>query len=272
MPTNVVHNPTSTGRRPTVAELLARERVAARRVPRDRDYETPRGYLPAAELLRREGIEFAGDESPTEDLPAVTASVPAALRKEAREQPTKGRALVGSTAMSRIALLGLTVAGLVALKPGIASTPEDPAPREGGRALGAQGGVELNTRTVDTATSRPGGGSTPTTAAPSAPAEAPEAGSAAAPQTDGHTPDRDAAVTTAAPEPAAPTTTVPQDRIDPPAPQPQRPAPDGDPDGGDTGDDPRDGGDHGGPLDPVLDPVTGAIGGVLDLGGNLLGG
>lgn len=265
MSTNAVDNRRSAPKRYTVAELIAREGAANRpHRPAYQPAETAT-MLSVAELLRREGIEFAGEDSPTVELKSVSAPVHVAelLRRASAidamdtlhpdgDKPRSKRATaVGGAA----ALAGLTLAGLIALKPQLAFTPGGESPGTGG-----DGGVN------STAALQPGGGAQPTTTLARATtvsssseraiaAAANGAGSGG--NTGGHDPDPDpepdqpvqvpvSTTTTTAP---APTTT----QTPPPPPEETKPTP---PEDDDSGDD--------GILDPILDPVTGVITGTLD--------
>jgi hypothetical protein len=307
--TNVVDDRQSATRRYTVAELLARERATSTATSMTDIDEEPREYLPVADLLRREGIEFTAD-APTDRFAAVAGparaeartsitSAPVALRKESGKQQEKTGALARTGAIGRAAvLLGLTVAGLVALKPSVASTPVAEGPQDSDRALSAPQGVQPGSPGDVT---RSGGGSTPTTTAASvllndttdvaspmrqrSSATADSSSAAGNANSAGGTSSSAAALE---PPPAPETTTAP--RSEPVGGQRDTSEPDSGTDtGGDNtggyntggyntggddtgGDDAGDNstGDRDG--DGVLDPVTGTINGVLDLGGGLLGG
>ncbi|WP_199432977.1 hypothetical protein [Qaidamihabitans albus] len=284
MSTNVVDDRQNddrqrSARRYTVAELLARERATATAIPPaiggiDTN-DAPREYLPVAHLLRREGVEFAGDSAPTDRFPAAVASAPA-------RQATKEGPLARTLTVSRtVALFGLTVAGFIALKPAVASSPVADAPRDSGRVLAAPQGAQPGSSAE---TTRTGGGATPTTTAAGASLDAAadaapptrESGGTAPPSTASDAGARNSGAT-ATSAPAAPppsSSSLPAARSEPAVQQPETTRPGG----SDTGDsDTGDGGDQGGDdqggsvLDPVLDPVTGTISGVLEVGGGLLG-
>ncbi|SFB44295.1 hypothetical protein SAMN05216266_111188 [Amycolatopsis marina] len=280
MSTNVADDRQSSTRRHTVAELLARERAEVATGARPDTDEIPRATLPVVELLRREGIEFAGDSAPTDRFEAVAPAVPVALRKDPGKQRERKGALGRTSTMSRaVVLFGLTVAGLVALKPTVASSPVDDAPQhDSDRTMAAPRGAQPG---PGTDIARTGGGTTPTTTAasvllndtadvaspmrrPSSAAAVDRGGSGGATQAES---DDGATVSTAAPKPTTSNT--------PPAPRTgsttteSKPPPRNDSGGTDTGGEQTQ---DGGLLDPVLDPVTGTVKGVLDLGGGLLGG
>ncbi|WP_034274293.1 hypothetical protein [Haloechinothrix halophila] len=129
----------------TVAELVARERAAYTPYRRPRQQHRERQLQPVTELLRREGIEFSGEDTPTIEMPTTRIHV-SQLRQRGAE-PTQGAARpervdakAGRQAgtkddkrrggrfgaiSSAAVLCGLTVAGLIALKPTIASGPAD---------------------------------------------------------------------------------------------------------------------------------------------------
>jgi hypothetical protein len=301
--TNVVDDRQSATRRYTVAELLARERATSTATSMTDIDEEPREYLPVADLLRREGIEFTAD-APTDRFAAVAGppradartsitSAPVALRKEPGKQREKTGALARTGAIGRAAvLLGLTVAGLVALKPSVASTPVAEGPQNSERALSAPQGVQPGSPGDVT---RSGGGSTPTTTAASvllndttdvaSPMRQRSSATADSSSAAGNANSTGGTSSAAAldPPPAPETTTAP--RSEPVGGQPGTSEPDsGTNTGGDntgdsnTGGDNTDGNDAGDNStgdrdgDGLLDPVTGTINGVLDLGGGLLGG
>ncbi|WP_146147455.1 hypothetical protein [Prauserella shujinwangii] len=262
-------------------------------MPRPDLDETPRQYLPVAELLRREGIEFEGDDSPTETFAAVPAGPPAPrsraeapVRAEPPEPADRGRTSAKAATWGRVVLFGLTVAGLVAFKPGVASTPVEEGPREADQALSAPQGAQPG---LSAQRDRSGGGSAPTTAAGSVllsettDLQAPPADSRGGTGGDsgdsggtggtgtstgstgraggtggGDGADSGAPAPTTAPQP---TTTRSQEPAPTTPPATSQPSPT-------TTSEPR----NGGVLDPVLDPVNGVVSGVLDLGGGLLGG
>lgn len=174
MSTNAVDHRQRTSRKFTVAELVARERTATMAVRPTYDEDGSRTYVPVAELLRREGIEYVGDNEPTAEMPAVqspvlTAPVGSAaelhvtdlLRREGELPEEKKRRLPGraATVGSAAVLCGLTIAGLVALKPNIALSPVSDAPDDPDRQFSASPG----TRQDAAAELKRGGGATPTT-------------------------------------------------------------------------------------------------------------
>ncbi len=151
----------------TVAELVARERAAYTPYRRPRQERRERQLQPVTELLRREGIEFEGEDTPTLEMPTTRIHVDqlprrgAAPTRPASQFPPRAvagvgaqaGAPVGATAGEQVAseqvakprekqsdkrkggrfgaissaavLCGLTVAGLIALKPNVASGPAD---------------------------------------------------------------------------------------------------------------------------------------------------
>jgi hypothetical protein len=322
---NVVDYRQGTARRHTVAELLARERATVMAVGRADSGHARRESLPAVDLLRREGVDLA--DAPTQRFAPVAAEVtreepvpvPPALRPEAgKQQKVKKLKPHGTTTMSRaVVLFGLTVAGLIALKPSIASSPVTEAPEDPNRALSAQQGARQNVpeylRT---------GITTPTTLAASmmlndtTDAASPMRGSDGSTPAHGGAAANDGPPQTATPTPtgeaSARTTTPPQPERDvadrsgsspdrsggsggsadeqtgdsspggstPDDGSPDNSTPDDESDNGGSGGDGSGNGGSGADrdgdglldsLDPVLDPVTGAVSGVLDLGGGLLG-
>lgn len=153
----------------TVAELVARERAAYTPYRRPRQERRERQLQPVTELLRREGIEFEGEDTPTLEMPTTRIHVdqlprrgaaPTQVAQSAPQFPPRAvagvgaqvdaqaDAQVGATASEQVAkprekqsdkrkggrfgaissaavLCGLTVAGLIALKPNVASGPAD---------------------------------------------------------------------------------------------------------------------------------------------------
>ncbi len=151
----------------TVAELVARERAAYTPYRRPRQERRERRLQPVTELLRREGIEFDGEDTPTLEMPttriradqlprrttqptrmgptvaphqaapvtpprqaapdteAAGATAGAQASKRADKQSDKRKGGRFSAISSAAVLCGLTVAGLIALKPNIASGPAD---------------------------------------------------------------------------------------------------------------------------------------------------
>ncbi|WP_116040517.1 hypothetical protein [Amycolatopsis palatopharyngis] len=284
MSTNVVDERQGTTRRYTVAELLARERATAAAGVRQDAGSASQASLPVAELLRREGIEFAGDSAPTDRFEAVAPAAPAALRKQPVAQRERRSGLGRTSTMSRaVVLFGLTVAGLVALKPTVASSPVGDAPHDSDRTMAAPRGAQPGMSTEFT---RTGGGATPTTTAASvllndttdvaspmrqsggsdnggAPAEQAKPESAGSSTPDGGRAD----TSSPAPAPAAPVTTqAPRtdstSKTSEPSATKDSGSGSGSTDG--TSDEQSEGG--------LLDPVTGTVKGVLELGGGLLGG
>lgn len=140
----------------TVAELVARERAAYTPYRRPRAERRERRLQPVTELLRREGIEFEGEDTPTLEMPTTriradqlprrttqpTRMAPAAAphqaapvatdteagaqaSRRAEKQSDKRKGGRFSAISSAAVLCGLTVAGLIALKPNVASGPAD---------------------------------------------------------------------------------------------------------------------------------------------------
>lgn len=130
----------------TVAELVARERAAYTPYRRPRQERRERRLQPVTELLRREGIEFEGEDTPTLEMPTTriradqlprrapqpTRMAPAAAPRQAAQEPKRAEKQSDkrkggrfSAISSAAVLCGLTVAGLIALKPNIASGPAD---------------------------------------------------------------------------------------------------------------------------------------------------
>lgn len=172
MSTNAVDDRQSTSRKFTVAELVARERTATMPVRPVYQDEAPRTYVPVTELLRREGIDFAGDNAPTCELPAVqvpalaapTASVHISelLRREGelpeeKKRRTPGRA---TTVSSAAVLAGLTIAGLIALKPNVALSPVNDTQDDPNRRFSATPDTRPGSADL-----KRGGGAAPTTVA-----------------------------------------------------------------------------------------------------------
>ncbi len=274
MTTKAVDHRQSTSRKFTVAELVARERTASVPVRPSYPEDGPRSYVPVAQLLRREGVDFGGDNEPTRELPAVQVPALAAntdvlhvadlLRREG-ELPEEKRPRNRATAVSSAAVLcGLTIAGLIALKPSIASSPVSDAPQDADRRFSAAPGTQTATTTE---LKRDGGGAAPTTAAnllrndttdAASPAGSRNGTSGGAGTTAESSGSRSAngASDGSVTQPTS-TSTAPGDSS--PTSQPSEPAPstDEEPPPAEEEDDET-------VLDPVLDPVTGAIGGLLD--------
>lgn len=246
----------------TVAELVARERAgfSAHRV---QEPATPRALTPVAELLRREGFDFGGDNARTVRLPAVTPAAPAASEVAANEaEPAESRRSRAAAIGSAAALFGLTIAGFLAIKPtvdpGLLPGSGDPGGRAGNpppfeRQI-AQNTTQLNRGTALTADSddAPSGPnaalrSTSTPAAPtSTPVAVAPAQDEAQPPADGGT----STVTSTAPPDDGQTTK-----------QPKPPADSGggtDPGPGD-GDRPGEDDSLVGTVDGLLDPVEDAV-------------
>lgn len=273
--TNTVDDRRDGQRRYTVAELVARERTtvqAFRPVYSPTDTAT---RLSVAELLRREGIEFSGEDSPTVELDSVPVHVNELLRRQTAapataeasleapaEDADKPRSKRVAAVAGVAALAGLTLAGLIAIKPQVAFTPggESAAPP------GDDNGVSSSTATAA------GGGSQPTTlkrepvntAAESNPqASAPQSDAPAGQAREGGGSTTPVSETTS-PVPTSSTATSTPPSEDAPPPKETKPAPPKEDDGG-------PGNGDGGLLDPVLnpvldgvvDPLTGAITGTL---------
>lgn len=261
----------------TVPELLARERAgfSAHRVA---EPATPRALTPVAELLRREGVDFGGDNARTVRLPAVMPAPAAPAADDARDvddaddaAPAESRrsrmAAVGSAA----ALFGLTVAGFLAIKPAVdpALLPGSGDPNKpGDNPPPYERQITQNTTKLNRA------------AAPAADADDAPSGSnaalgsrfAPAPPTSTPTavaPAQDESPEPAGDEPAAATSTPPADNGK--TSKPPKPPADGD-DGTDpspgAGDQPEE---EAGLLDPVEDAIAPVTDPVLDTVSGVLG-
>lgn len=280
MSTNAVDHRQRTSRKFTVAELVARERTATMAVRPTYDDDGPRTYVPVAELLRREGIEYVGDNEPTAEMPAVqspvlTAPVGSAaelhvtdlLRREGELPEERKRRLPGraATVGSAAVLCGLTIAGLVALKPNIALSPVSDAPDDPDRQFSASPG----TRQDAAAELKRGGGAAPTTVSSLLRNDTANAASPAGSLNGDPTPTTGATSSTgggtggSTVEPtSAPggsggsdSTGTPSERTS----EPEEPAPSDPPE------------DDSSPLDPVLDTLGDAVGAVGKVGGSIEG-
>lgn len=134
----------------TVAELVERERATHtpyhRRRPRQED--RLQQLQPVTELLRREGIEFEGEDAPTIEMPAATVHAGEVLSRRPEpvpERKEKRRAGKVGAISGAAVLCGLTVAGVIALKPPVTPGPTgtlaDAGPGEGATSTTSVGGV-----------------------------------------------------------------------------------------------------------------------------------
>lgn len=134
----------------TVAELVEREQATYtpyhRRRPRQED--RLQRLQPVTELLRREGIEFEGEDAPTIEMPAATVHAGEVLSPRPEpvpERKEKRRAGKIGAISSAAVLCGLTVAGVIALKPPVAPSPTgtlaDAGPGESATSTTSVGGV-----------------------------------------------------------------------------------------------------------------------------------
>lgn len=296
MSTNAVEH-RQTSRKFTVAELVARERTATRPVRPAYDEDEPRAYVPVAELLRREGVTVEGDGEPTAELPAVRLPAPLApaapiasvtgtgpvhvtdlLRREGELPEERKRRLTGraATVGSAAVLCGLTIAGLVALKPNIALSPVGDNQDDPHRQFSA---ASPDSRPEGAPELQRGGGSAPTTVASLLRNDTADAASPAGslsgssplgggqggasgegtPRTGG-TSDDSGTTTSPDGDSAEPTSTQQPQEPEPTSPEPE-PEPQPEPEEGVL--DPV--------LDPVLDTLGSAVGGVSKVGGSVQG-
>lgn len=257
----------------TVAELIARERTATESYPWAKPDRRPRALMPATELLRREGVRIDGiAEQPTEQVHVSKllrreSDEPAPVKAPVKRQPDEPRrgtraAAIGSAA----ALCGLTIAGLIALKP---ATPPDGANTASGEhggsgATPSQGDVSSTTTVLKRASSNEDAAKKRST-----PASDPAGGASTTPGAGSSTPADSAPpadsgpTQTSTPPPDSTTTPPPAEEPDEKPTQKPKPSPSDDDDGGIGGD--------GGLLDPILDPVndlldplSGSVSGTLD--------
>ncbi|MFB9727545.1 hypothetical protein [Haloechinothrix salitolerans] len=273
----------------TVAELVARERAAYTPYRRPRQQHRERQLQPVTELLRREGIEFEGEDTPTLEMPTTRIHVNQLMRREAEPAQSAPRAARGvgtkvdaaagtqsdkrkggkfGAISSAAVLCGLTVAGLIALKPTTASGPADTladAAGTGDRVTSEArlGGVQptstvLNaSNNVDTSQRTTGGGA--------AQQQSSSIGGGVRATQQASEP------TTAAPGPSRTVAPVPAEetRQSEPTSRQSDPSQENEDDGGliddtvDTVDDTLDPVTE--PVEDTLDPVTGTISGTLDL-------
>lgn len=272
----------------TVAELVARERAAYTPYRRPRQQHRERQLQPVTELLRREGIEFDGEDTPTIEMPTTRIHV-SQLRQPAAE-PTQGAARAEQRgdakahrqegtkddkrrggrfgAISSAAVLcGLTVAGLIALKPSIASGPADTladaagTPGDQTTSEARVGGVQPTTTVLnasnaaDTSQQATGGGAQQQSSSVGGGVRATQ--QASEPRTAAPGPSR-----TVAPVPSETQRSEPTTRQ-------SEPSQENEDDGGlvddtlETVDDTLDPVTE--PVEDTLDPVTGTITGTLDL-------
>lgn len=231
----------------TVAELVARERATYAHYHRPREQPRERQLRPVSELLRREG--FGGEDSPTIQLPSKVNAANL-LERENDEQETSTKRRTGRIAsISGAAVLcGLTIAGLIALKPTIGTSPDGYAGGAGQSpdyAPPAQSdGVKPTTSVLERSSDANETGGGASTATQRIPDSGTSSGSGSAADTSGSSTE-DTSTTTD--QPPAPTTT--QQPTTPPSEQ----TPPKDDDGDNSGDDGDD--NDGGPLDPVTKPV-----------------
>jgi len=134
----------------TVAELVERERATHtpyhRRRPRQED--RLQRLQPVTELLRREGIEFEGEDTPTIEMPAATVHAGEVLSRRPEPVPERNEkrraGKIGAISGAAV-LCGLTVAGVIALKPPVTPGPTgtlaDAGPGEGATSTTSVGGV-----------------------------------------------------------------------------------------------------------------------------------
>lgn len=259
----------------TVAELVARERATYAHYHRPREQPRERQLRPVSELLRREGVGFGGEDSPTIQLPSKVNVANLLERENDKPQAaTKRRTGRIASISSAAVLCGLTIAGLIALKPTIGTSPDGYAGGAGQSPDYAppakSDGVKPTTTVLErssNANETGGGASTATQRTPGDGDAATSGSGSAADSSDSST---QASSTTTAQPPKPTTTTSPSEQAPPES-------DDGNNDGDNNGD------DDGGLLDPVtkpvdsvtntadetLDPVTGSISGSL---GSLLGG
>lgn len=264
----------------TVAELVARERSTTQQsYPWAQQDRRPRALTPAGELLRREGVRIDGmaDTAPTQqvhvhkllsregELPEPMRAKVKPAAKQRPEEPRKKQraAAIGSAA----ALCGLTIAGLIALKPATGGHDNASASGEHGGTGSDIAPTKVSPTTTvlkrasnnqDAQKSLGSGGASPQSSAPSAPSS----GAAGTPAGGGSTgtPSDDQTTTPPSDDPAPPTQSS-----SPKPPDDEKPKPPPN----DGGDDEDDGG--GGLLDPILDPVgdlldpvKGTVSGTLD--------
>lgn len=253
-------------RRYTVAELVARERATGHRRRSTEAWTESTGAVSVADLLRREGVRFAGEDSPTIELNSLpvhvsellrrTEAVPESLTDADEDKPRSRKAVAVGAVGGVAAIAGLTLAGLIALKPQFAFTPGDTA------AIGEDGSTNT---TVYAEGDRSPTGSTTTlsrdytrtsasTERPGDPAAAGQDQSAAQDQPGGGSGNGTRTTTPvsendgSAPGSTSVPTTTPTDNTEPPKQDKPTPPEEEQPDDG--GDD-----NGGGLLDPVLDPV-----------------
>lgn len=241
----------------TVAELLARE-ASGVRTPyhRERQATQPRAPLSVTDLLRREGVGFAGENHPTIELPtSAPLHVTKLLQRESEqtEPEQKRRSHRIAAAGSAAALCGLTIAGLIALKPTFASSPgglaDDPTQPAGSSPSQADT-IKPTTTVLHRANSKQASTGQAESTAPAQGGA--QDGSSTAAQRPAATSDAPAAQPTT--EQPAPKTTEPSDR------KPGKPT-----------EKPHEDDPTGGLLDPItepvgkaLDPVVGTVTGTLD--------
>lgn len=261
----------------TVAELVARERAAYAHYRRPRTQPRERQLRPVSELLRREGVGFGGEDSPTIQLPSkVNAANPLERDTDRQETATKRRTGRIASISSAAVLCGLTIAGLIALKPTIGTTPDSHAGGAGQSPdyvpPAQSDGMKPTTSVLKRSnnTSETGGGSSTATQRPAA--EGGNAASSGSGSTSGSSGSASQAPSTTTAQQAPSTTSTPKPTTPPPSEQAPPESDDGSNDGGD------DGGLLSSVTKPVksvtetanetLDPVTGSISGSL---GSLLG-
>lgn len=299
MSTNVGDSGPGMGRHYTVAELVARERAAARAAQRRRPAELTQPAQPTqriepvrpqvadtastqslhvTELLRREGVDYGED----------TTEAPPALVAQPRDDKRAGNSRIAVLSKAAV-LVGLTVGGLVGLQSTLATSPDDA--RIAARAGGSAGAPQAIDPSSSTSTiERDGGGATTTT---SAEVELKDNATAL----DPHTPQQNAPsqestgsgtgasapTTTAAPAPTSDAQQQQQRNLGPEqstgeserSQQDRSQQQDGSQQSSEHTEPSQPSqepsGDDGGLLGEVLDPVTGTVSGVLDTGTDLLG-
>ncbi|MPY80588.1 MAG: hypothetical protein GEV04_19495 [Actinophytocola sp.] len=255
----------------TVAELVARERAAYTPYRRTRQQDRSHRLQPVTELLRREGVEFEGEDTPTIEMPTTRIHVNQLMRRQTEPEqddrrPEKRRGARLGAVSSAAVLCGLTVAGLIALKPTIASGPADrladAAPGDRATSEARVGGVQPTSTVLQSTAQQATGGAAQTQSA-SIGGGVRATQQASEPTTAASGPSR-----TVAPVPAE--ETQQSEPTSPKAPPTSQPPEDND--GGDDGslidDTVKKLNDT---LDPVTepvedaaDPVTGTISGTLD--------
>ncbi|MQA60039.1 MAG: hypothetical protein GEU86_00780 [Actinophytocola sp.] len=254
----------------TVAELVARERATYAHYHRPRTQPRERQLRPVSELLRREGVGFGGEDSPTIQLPSkVNAANLLERDTDQQETATKRRTGRIASISSAAVLCGLTIAGLIALKPTIGTTPDSHAGGAGQSPdyvpPAQSDGMKPTTSVLKRSnnTSETGGGSSTATQRPAAEGGNASSGSGSASGSSGQAPS-----TTTTPPPS--TTSAPKPTT-PPSSEQAPPKDSEDSDGGNDDGDDNDGGLLSSvtkTADDTLDPVTGSISGSL---GSLLG-